>query len=170
MDLHQYLDAVRKYWWAILAPTVLVARVHGLRREPSGAVLPVLGHLLHHDPWRGHLPVSGAGRRVRPRRVNSYVALLSTERLAEMVVADSGVDLTPGEVRGMITASGDLDTVLLKATVTSTSEDLALELTESIATQFVTLVSEVEGGAEQGSVTLQVVSGPSVPSCRRGRW
>ncbi len=104
-----------------------------------------------------------SGDEFAQRRVNSYVALLTTDRLAELVVEASGVELSPGQVRSMIDASGDLDTVLLRATVTSTSRDLALTLAEAVSTQFVELVSVVEnGGEEGGSVLLEVVSGPSV--------
>ena len=67
--------------------------------------------------------------------MNSYVALATTDSLARLVVDESGVPLQPGRVRGMLSASGDLDTVLLTVTVTTPTLDLATKLSDAVATR-----------------------------------
>ena len=163
MDLHQYLDAVKKYWWAILIPAVLGAALgvsSAMQADPS-----YRASVTFFVATRGDASTAAAvqGNQFATSRVNSYVALATTDRLAQLIVDDSGVDLTARQVRAMMGASGDLDTVLLTATITSGSRDLSLRLGESLATQFVALVDDVENGeSAEGSVALEVVSGPGV--------
>jgi capsular exopolysaccharide synthesis family protein len=164
MDLQQYLRALRKFWWVILMLTLLGA-AYGLR-SASQAVPSYRASLTFFVVTSSPDPsVSAAvqGDQFAQRRVNSYVALLSTDRLAEMVAAHPDLDVTPRQVRRMIAGTGDLDTVLLTATVTSTSRTLAQRVAEVLATEFVELVDQVE--TPEGvprSVHLEVVSGPSV--------
>jgi capsular exopolysaccharide synthesis family protein len=97
------------------------------------------------------------------RRVNSYLKLLGTDRLAEMVVAAADVQVTAGQVEGMIGAKGDIDTVLFTATVTSASKELATSVADAVATEFVKLVDEVETtDTNAPAVNLEVVDGPTV--------
>ena len=59
-----------------------------------------------------------------------------------------------------ITAKGDLNTVLLTATVTDTSPERSLDIAQSLSTQFVELVSTLETppGSSTPSVTMEVTS------------
>ena len=95
------------------------------------------------------------------RRVNSYMELLSTDRFANMVIDASDVDLTPSQVKRMMGADSDVDTVLLTATVTHESQELVEQMARAVADEFVDLVDEVENqGSGRPSVQLEVVSGP----------
>lgn len=163
MDLRQYVNAISKYWWVILLAGVLGTGFGVL--DASRTEQSYRSSVTFFIATRGDATTSAAvqGDQFAQRRVNSYVALLTTDRLARMVVAESGVDLTPGQVRSMIDGSGDLDTVLLTASVTSSSRALAQDLSSAVATEFVDLVADVEGGGSgTGSVALEVVSGPTV--------
>ena len=103
------------------------------------------------------------GDQFAQRRVNSYVGLATTDRLAGMVAADLDDGSSSDQVKAMISASGDLETVLLTVRVESTDEDEAQAVAESVAVKFVELVDEVESPGEgPASVSLEVVSGPTV--------
>jgi capsular exopolysaccharide synthesis family protein len=163
MDLQQYLQAVRKFWWVILIPALL-GGAYGAY-QTSQAVPKYRASITFFIATTSDTGVAGAaqGDTFAQRRVNSYVGLLSSDKLAEMVAETADVGLTPAQVRGMIGGRGDLDTVLLTATVTSTSRALAQDVADAVATEFVTFVDSVESsGPNPASVHLRVVSGPSV--------
>lgn len=163
MDLQRYLQAIRKFWWVILIPALL----GGLWGVASMArsVTQYEGSVEFFVQTSGETSLSAAaqGDQFAQRRVNSYVALLETDRLAQMVIEQSGLELTVGQVRSMIGASGDVNTVLLTATATSSDRDMALAVAEALSTELVTLVDEVENpDGDEASVSLEVVSGPTV--------
>jgi capsular exopolysaccharide synthesis family protein len=77
-------------------------------------------------------------------RVASYVEVLTSERLADRVVSALGVDLSPEELQQKIDATVVPDTTVLDIKVTDSSPRLARDLTATIATEFTSLVEEVE--------------------------
>ncbi len=89
------------------------------------------------------------------QRVASYVELMSSDRLAKLIVADTQIDESPSDVADSISAKSPLNTVLLTATVTSTSPKRALTIATSISTQFVKMIGDIDS-----TVELQVTSGP----------
>ncbi len=162
MDLRQYLHAVRTYWWIIAIPVVLGV-VLGVLNTTSAP--PLYQSSVTFFVTTSSEPSASAavnGDEFAQRRVNSYIKLLGTDRLAERVVAATDVDLTAGQVQGMMGARGDIDTVLFTATVTSESRVLANQVAEAVATEFVALVQEIETtSTTPPSVNLDVVNGPT---------
>ena len=164
MDLRRCLQAIRKFWWVILIPGLLgaaygafsVSREVPLYRASVTFFVTTTGDA-------ANLSAVAQGDQFAQRRVNSYVGLLSTERLANMVLEKSGLDGTPGKIIAMIDASGDINTVLLTATATSTSEEEAEAVATAIATEFPKVVDQVENeGTTSTAVSLELVSGPTV--------
>ncbi|MEI2639351.1 MAG: polysaccharide biosynthesis tyrosine autokinase [Microthrixaceae bacterium] len=163
MDLRQYLQALRKFWWAVAIPVVLCCAYGAftiMKTDPvyKGSVsffVRTTGDQSNNSQF--------AGDQFAQRRVNSYVALLGTDRMAQMIKDDIGTDLDPGAISRMISGTGDVNTVLLTATATSPSEELASQVTDSLSTQFIALVNEVENaGTDTATVNLELVSGPNV--------
>jgi capsular exopolysaccharide synthesis family protein len=161
MDLQQYLHAVRTYWWAVVTPIAL-AVVFGLYLV-SATDSEYRASVTFFVATSGDAGTQGAveGDEFAQRRVNSYLGLLTTDRLAVKVIEETGLDLTPGEVKTMMGADADVDTVLLTATVTDSSRARVTQVAEAVSTEFVELVDEVENQGS-GSVDLEVVSGPNV--------
>lgn len=163
MDLHGYLLAVRKYWWLVLLVTLagvgvgIAATVTASPKYESSVTFFVStpptadGTALQADQYA-------------QRRVNSYVGLLTSERLAEQIIDAGGIDLTPAQVSASIAASADLNTVLLNATVTDTSAERSLAVATALATQFGELVDQLDnhGSPEDANVVLNVISGPTL--------
>lgn len=163
MDLRQYLQAIRKFWWIVLLPVVIAGALGAL--SASREVPLYQSSVTFFVRTSGEDSANGqfAADQFAQRRVNSYVALLSTDRLARGIVERAGVDISPAEVSGMISASGDVNTVLLNATVTSSSEELVTQLGNAMAIEFVLLVDQVENATgDQAGVSLELVSGPTV--------
>lgn len=96
------------------------------------------------------------------RRINSYVGLISSELLAERVVADARVDLPPDVVSSMISATVDPDTVLMNVTITDTDPERSLVLARSLEANLDAVIGEVENRDSGAPVQLRVISGPTL--------
>jgi capsular exopolysaccharide synthesis family protein len=163
MDLQQYLHAVRTYWWAVVLPVVVAVAIGAFvasRAEPDYRASVTFFVATSTQP-AGQSAVQGD--EFAQRRVNSYLGLLSTDRLANKVIDESGLDLAPSEIKRMMGADSDIDTLLLTATVTHESQELVERVAQAVSSELVDLVDEVENrGSGRPAVQLEVVSGPNV--------
>lgn len=163
MDLRNYMDAIRKFWWALLAGALLGALAGVVTLVGANTIYEGSVTFFVKTTGEGNAAAAAQADQFAQRRVNSYAVLLKSDRLAELVAEDSGLDLTPRQISRMLEATGGIDTVLLTATVEAGSEEEAAEITESISTTFPELINQVEGqGIGETSVLLEVVSGPTV--------
>ena len=96
------------------------------------------------------------------RRINSYVGVMNSELLASRVITATGLELEPDDIIGMISSSVDPDTVLMNVTITDTSPDRSLVIAKAIASNFDTVIGEVENRSRGAGVQLRVVSGPTL--------
>ena len=96
------------------------------------------------------------------RRINSYVGVINSERLAQIVIDDAGVPMTPAEVSATISVSVDPDTVLMTVAVRDVSADRSLIISKSIAKSLDKLIGELDNRGTQNAVQLRVISGPTL--------
>ncbi|MET3808445.1 capsular exopolysaccharide synthesis family protein [Nakamurella sp. UYEF19] len=162
MNLLSAAIAIRKYWWLVVAS--------GLAALAAGAFVTMNAQPEYQTTVRfyANTPSDGVlaavqGDQFGRSRVDSYVELFGTEKLARLVITDSGLTLTPAQVISKIRASADVNTVLINITVTDTSQDEANRIGASLATQFPVLVKGIETpkGALTAPVQVEVVSGPT---------
>jgi succinoglycan biosynthesis transport protein ExoP len=164
VDLRTYLGALRKSWWLIVAIAVLciagafVAYLITPKTYSSKVTFYVSTPIAD-----GSNPQSSGQFAVT--RVNSYVELLSSEKLAREAAAAAGVELPPADLIGMIEGSAELNTVLVTATITSARPDQALAIAEAVSEAFPKMVDELDNQGKSGSsvVVLTTVSGPTTP-------
>lgn len=159
MNPRRFLLALRKYWWIVMV-TVLVSLAAGALitlRTPAEYASTVTFFV--RTPAE---QIGGAyqGDQFAQKRVNSYVQLAESKRLADLVLTDTQVDLTTAELSSRISAKGDLNTVLLTLTVTDTDPQRSLDIARSVSEQFIALVSELETppGATSPTVSLDITS------------
>ena len=163
MDLLGYWRAIRKHWLIVVAATAVGLAVAGLvvlTTTPKYASTVTFFVNTPSDTIAG----SAQGDTFGQKRVNSYVQLITTSSLVELVAAELDNGMTPDEIDGTIAAKGDLNTVLLTATITDTSAERSLAIATAVSTEFVDLVSAIETGqsATPSAVRLEVVDGPSL--------
>jgi len=163
MDLHDHLRVVRQRWWVVLATVMVALGVAGfltVRAEPQYTASVTF---FVTTPSRGVGDAYQGGLFLQ-QRVKSYVDLLTSDRLAQDIAADESVGLTAGEVQSRVSATVQMDTVLLKATITDTDQARSLRLAEAVAKSFVPLVEKIETppGDDNPPVKIEVVSGPRV--------
>lgn len=164
MDLRSYLRAIRKYWWIVVLVTVLGAGGGLLRNEQATPLYASKVTFFVSTPSESSTTAFNSDQFAQ-RRANSYAGVLTSDRLGELIIASSGLPMTPGQVAREIKASVQLNTVLLTATVTDPSPDRALKIATAISSQFGGLVDKLDNaGSKTATVALNVVSGPSVSS------
>ncbi|MEU9508888.1 polysaccharide biosynthesis tyrosine autokinase [Micromonospora sp. NPDC048170] len=163
MDLYRQLRLVRRHWWIVLLTVTVGLGVTALvtvRAQPrySASVTffvtaPSQGVT---DAYQGGLFLQ--------QRVKSYAELLTSDRLAQSVVAGNPVGLTAAGVQRRVSTSTETGTVLLRASVTDTDQNRALRIAELLSVKFVELVQKVETtqDGQAGPIKIEVVGGPRV--------
>lgn len=93
------------------------------------------------------------------QRVESYVELLESERLAQEVVDDLGLDLSPAEVASRVHAAVVPETVVLDVTVLDPSPQRARDIAEAVGRRFAQEASALETprGAVDSAVQVTTV-------------
>lgn len=93
------------------------------------------------------------------RRINSYVGVVQSEKLSQIIAEDLGNGVLPADIRGMLRASSDPDTVLLNVVVRSADVALLSEVARSVAENLDTVIGELDNRGADSRVELRVVSG-----------
>lgn len=163
VDLHGYVQAVRKYWWLVLLVTGLCVGASVVLTYTAAPQYESSVTFFVSTPPTADGTALQADQYAQ-RRVNSYVGLLTSEKLAQSVIDTADLDMTVSQVTGSIAAAADLNTVLLTATVTNSSPEQSLAITTAISTQFGQMVAQLDnhGSPESANVVLNVVSGPTL--------
>ncbi len=169
MDLQSYLRILRKNWWLILIAAVL--------GTGGGVLINVEATPMYASSVTFYVstPSDAAGgnaytaNQYALAKIESYTQLMTSERLAQMIIARTGLPMSVGAVQGEISAASDLNTVLLTATVTDASPTRSLAIASAIATDFGTMVDQLDNrtskdGVAGSTVVLNVTSGPTLKS------
>lgn len=163
MSVNEYLRLIFKHRYLLLGGLLIgllvaVFSIATAERTYRGSV----GFFIS-SAGEGTAVSANVGDQFALRRVNSYLALLRTDRLGQMVVEEADLDLSPRAVRNRISGSADLNTVLLTARVVDADRAQALLISEALSRAFPELVTTVETPTVgEPTVRLEVVSGPSV--------
>ncbi|MCZ7437258.1 polysaccharide biosynthesis tyrosine autokinase [Micromonospora sp. WMMC241] len=165
MDVLGYLRLVRRHWWIVLITVMFAVGAAALVTVRTPPRYQATVTFFVTTPSQG-VTDAYQGSLFLQQRVKSYADLLTSDRLAQSVVADAPLGLTADQVRGRITTSATTGTVLLNATLTDTDQNRALKTTEALAAKFTELVRKVETPADGRAtpIKIEVVSGPRVTS------
>ncbi len=161
LDLRGHVSALRRFWRSVVLCTVAgvgVAVVASLTAQPT--YQSDMTFFVASSADRSNTPLQAD--EFAQRRINSYVGVINSERLAETIVRESGVPLPPAEITKMISASADPETVLLHVTVTDVSADRSLIVARSIAGNLDKLIGELDNRGSLNAVQLRVISGPTL--------
>ncbi|WP_089154165.1 polysaccharide biosynthesis tyrosine autokinase [Micromonospora sp. NBS 11-29] len=160
-----YLRLVRRHWWIVLLTVMLGVGAAALVTVRTAPRYEASVTFFVTTPSRGVTDAFQGGLFLQ-QRVKSYRDLLTSDRLAQSMVADAPLGLTADQVRGRIKTMAKPDTVLLYATVTDTDQARALKITEALAAKFTELVRKVETtpDGQASPIRIEVVSGPRVTS------
>lgn len=162
MNLRGYLKAIRKSWMLVLVLTIVgtaAATALTLRMTPKYASTVTF---FVSTPTSSNQTALQADQFAQ-RRVNSYAGVMTSDRMANLIIKKAGVNLTPAQVIGEITTSVDVSTVLLTATATDESPQRSLAITTAISTEFNGLVNDLDNpGSTKATTVLNAISGPTL--------
>jgi capsular exopolysaccharide synthesis family protein len=168
VNLQGYLRIIRKSWWMILLLAALGAgtgQLVNLRSEPTYESTVSFYVSTPTDAAGGN---AYTANQYAVAKIQSYIKVLSSDALASRVVAKAQLDMTPQEVANRITASSDLNTVLINTTVQDSSSSRSLAIATALSTEFGPYIDELDNrtskdGISQGAaVKLLVTSGPTL--------
>lgn len=162
MDLRTYLHAFRKSWLLLALFTLFgfFAGAVAYRLTPPVYSSSVTFYVST-PPSVDSSPLSSG--QFAQGRVSSYVALLQSQDLAQRVISAQGLSLTPSALAKQITASAELNTVLVTTEVKDSSANRSLSIAQGIAKTFGAMVDQLDNqGRKDKVVVINVVSGPSL--------
>ncbi|MCW2594351.1 MAG: capsular exopolysaccharide family [Jatrophihabitans sp.] len=165
MDFHRYMRAIRKSWWIIV---LLMVVIGGLAYGYSKRQTPIYSSKLTFYVGSPALADSSANatNQFAQDRATSYAKLLSSDRLAQMITDAPGVGATTRQVAGEISATAQLNTVLIDVQIHDASPARALAIGRAVGLSFPQLVDELDNTPSRtapATVKLSVVSGPTTP-------
>lgn len=165
MELRTYLAILRKQYLLIIVVFGLAIAAAALYTVQATPLYSSTVTFFVTTPSGTDTSAAYQGGLFSQQRVTSYADLITGDRLAKAVIADSRVDLTPGQLEGEISATAKPNTVLLTATVTDPSPRQAQRIAQSIGSQFTKLVQELETppGGKASTVKAEVVGSPQLP-------
>lgn len=100
------------------------------------------------------------------QRVKSYADLLTGEKIASRVVDRLELSETPRTLATKISASSNLDTVILRISVTDSAPGRAQVLAQTVSEEFVGYVAELETppGKDEATIKATIIDAATEPS------
>lgn len=105
--------------------------------------------------------VSSSDLAVALRLVTTYVNIIKSDRVLERVIDDTGLMLTPAQVRSMISAEPEGETEMFRVTVTTTNPQMSADIANTIAKLAPAEIAEIIEGS-----SAKVIDEARVPKSR----
>lgn len=101
-----------------------------------------------------------AGTQFVMDRIETYRALLSSERLARVVLAKTKLRVSPDDVRKMVSATAELGSVIIDVRVDDESPGQSLAVATGLASSFGPLVDELDNQGYAPVAHVEVLAAP----------
>lgn len=165
MDLRDYLTILRHRWVMIASVTLAVVALAALATWRTTPQYASSTDLFVSTSQASDDNQAFQGSQFSLQRVKSYAEMVPQNEITRRVVQRLDLDETPAELSEQITATSQLDTVLLTITVTDPSPERAQRIAETTADVFVGYVGELETppGQDQATIKATVTNQATVP-------
>jgi tyrosine-protein kinase len=167
VDLRIALRVLREQW-ILIAVAVVLATATGAGLTWQQTPLYEARNSLYVSAWGTNGDTSSAytGSLLSAQRVKSYTELLRGEQVMRAVTEQLRLKLTPTQLAAKVNATVVTDTVLLAVTATDTSPQVARDIANAVADQFIRLVPEFESfpDGKQVPVRVTVVNRANLPT------
>ena len=158
MDLRDYLSMLRRQWVLITAVTLA-----GLVGAAGFTLLQTPQYQATTQLFvsSGGGTDDSAGQAYQgglfvQQRVRSYVQVVDSPDVLLPVIDQLGLDTTPPDLAGQVSANAPLDTVLINVTATSENPGEAAALANATAAEFAAYIEELESRQGQSTVPVKV--------------
>ena len=172
MNLKTFLATIRLYWKTFAAVTILVLA--------AGAALLVVRPVQYVSTAQLMVSLQGSttaaayqNDNVVTGRVNSYIALLTSDVATQRVIDKLGLQMTAPELAAKISATNVPPTTsIIDIAVTDRSPEQARRIADTLATEFVSFADALETptGEDAQKVRTTVVTSASEPQSRLVEW
>lgn len=172
LDIRDYVRLLRRNWMLIVAATlagVLLGGAASVLVKPTYTSKTQLFVSLQNS---GSVSELQQGNTFSQARVQSYVRTVTAPVVLQPVIESLGLDLTPDQLAGRVTASTELNTVLINISVVDQSPVQAAAIAQAVATSLIKAVDSLEKpkNSESSPVSLSVImpavapGSPSAPN------
>ena len=162
-------SVMERIWWVIIVSVLCAAMVFGYTyycvtpQYQSSAMFYVNNNSF--SVGDAALSITSGDLVTSRGLVDSYIVILKTRETLNEVIDYAGVDLTYGEVSGMITAAAVNETEIFRVTVTNPDPQEAEKIANAIAYILPKRIGNIIDGTSAKIVDSAVVpAGPSSPS------
>lgn len=165
MDIRDYLRILRRNWITVVAFSLaglLGAGIASVLIQPTYKAETQLFVSIQNS---GSVQELAQGNTFSQARVQSYVKTVSTPTVLQPVIDNLGLDLTPLELAGQVSARTDINTVLITVSVTDASPVQAAAIAQAVADSLIDAVDTLEKPQSDGvsPVRLSVVTPATAP-------
>ncbi|WP_373995760.1 polysaccharide biosynthesis tyrosine autokinase, partial [Streptomyces sp. NP160] len=158
MELTDYLRVLRKRWLSIVVLTALALAGAAAATLAATPEYQAQTKLFVRTSGASSTSDLNAGNTFVQQRVQSYADVASQPKVLEPVIAELGLDTTPGALAQRITAEAPLDTVLINITVTDPSPQQAAAIANAVGASLITAVAELEGNGTGTTAPVQLTT------------
>lgn len=168
MDLRDYLDILRARWKLITTTTllgVLAAAIASMLTTPL--YKSTASVIVSATDDQQSLSSSYTGTLYAQQLVKSYVKLPASTVVAQSVIDDLGLAMTPIALSGKISVNNPLDTAILEISATDPSPQMAQQLATATTEAFTQRVDELQTLGQDGTtslVSIDDVTAATVPT------
>lgn len=174
MELNDYLRVLRRNWLMIVACAVLgvlIGTFASLVVKPTYVAETKLFVAISNS---GSVQDLQQGNTFTQARVQSYIETVDTPFVLQPVIDSLGLELSPAALANLVTATADLDTVIITISAEHSSPVQAAAIAQATGDSLVRSVDDLESPTENGSspVKLSVLTpatAPTEPSAPNGR-
>ncbi len=143
MEFRDYLNMLKRRWRVITACVLVAIAAASFVTLQTTPQYSSTARLFISSPDATGTEVY-QGSLFSEQRVTSYANLIMGEEIASRVIEDQGLNESPSELAEQITATVVPDTVIITVSVQDPSPQRSEALTQAVADEFVSYVSELE--------------------------
>lgn len=161
IDLLQIAKALWRYIWAVILAAVIGASVgfsyanFFIAPTYSSSIMLYVNNSSF-SLGSTNVSISSSQIMAAQSLVNTYTEILNNRTTYERVIQKSGVDYTPRQLAGMVTAGPSNETEIMKVTVVSTDPYEAADIANCIAEVLPVRIAEIIDGASMEVVDTAV--------------
>lgn len=166
LELSDYVRLVRRNWILVLACAlagILLSGAASVLTKPTYTAETQLFVAIQNS---GSVQELQQGNTFSQARVQSYVKTVDSPKVLQPAIDSLGLDITPAELAGRVSASTDLNTVLINISVVDSSPVQAAALTKAVGDSLISAVDSLERpkNGTASPVSLSVIKPPTAPS------
>lgn len=167
IDLRELFKALLRRAWLILLCAVIVGA--SVLAYTINFVEPTyqasVSIYVNNNSNKDNAHISSSDLAVALRLVETYVNIIQSDTVLEKVISETGLTLTAGQIRGMLSAKAVGETEMFRVQITSTNPQMSADIANAIAAVAPAEISKIiEGSSAKIIDYAKVPSGQSAPN------